>query len=161
VPLTSKQERFAQLVALEGLSQSEAYRQAYDVSPDSAPTTIWDEASTIARNPLVAPRIAELKASLQAAAVTDAAKIVAELAKAGHGTAVGALRWADKVAALDKMAKILGLYNNQDAGRPPQVAITQITVILDHSGQPQVPLRKVVEGVQVVPEVVGDGEEPA
>ena len=58
--LTAKQETLCQLVALEGLDQSEAYRQAYDVSLDTLPATVWSEASRLVANPKVAARIAEL-----------------------------------------------------------------------------------------------------
>ena len=134
VPLTAKQERFARLVALEGLNQSEAYRQAYNVSPDTLADTVCENASHLASNTNVAPRIQELKASLVAAAVTDAAKILTELAKAGHGDAAGPLRWSDKVAALDKMAKILGLYKEADSQLQRPAAITQVTVVLHQAG---------------------------
>ena len=129
--LTQQQEAFAHAIALNGLNQADAYRQTYH--PDnSLPDTIIENASRLAHDSNVLARIQQLKASLHAEAVTDAAKIVAELAKAGHGDASGPLRWADKVAALDKMAKILGLYKEQDGGRERQAPVTQVTVVLDY-----------------------------
>jgi hypothetical protein len=151
--LTAKQEHFARLIALDGLNQSDAYRQAYNVGPDTPGTTYWDDASELARHPLVSPRIAELKASLQAAAVTDASKVLADLAKAAHGEATGPLRWADKVAALDKIAKILGLYKDQDARNQAPAAITQVVVML-HSGKED---RMVIEQAKVETPVNPEG----
>ena len=141
--LTNKQEMFARLIALHGLNQSDAYRLAYNVASDTLATTTWDDASTLAHHPEVLPRIQQLKASLQAEVVTDAAKILKELDKAGSGVATGPLRWADKVAALDKMAKLLGLYRDGEDERPRAV-ITNITVVLDHGGKLE--SARVVEG---------------
>lgn len=141
--LTAKQEAFAQLVALQGLKLVDAYRQAYNVRPHTPGSTTYADATALAHHPLVAPRIQALRASLQAEAVTNAAKILQELSKAGSGEAVGPLRWADKVAALDKMAKILGLYRDAEAEAPRQV-ITHVTVVLDH-GEGKRP-DKVIEG---------------
>ena len=135
MPLTNKQEKFARLIALDGLNQSEAYRQAYNVGPDTPGTTTWDVASELARHSLVAPRIAALKASLEATAVTDAASLVRELLTIGNVTIDPRnVRAADKVAALDKVAKILGLYKEQDRFQAP-AAITQVVVMLHHGGE--------------------------
>jgi phage terminase small subunit len=58
--LTPQEEQFAQgCVALT--NQSAAYRQAYNVSPDTKWTTVASEASRIAAKPHVAARIAELR----------------------------------------------------------------------------------------------------
>ena len=44
----------------------------------------------------------------------------------------GDVRPSDKVAALDKMAKILGLYRDPEKDRDAQaVQITKVTVVLD------------------------------
>ena len=54
--LTHKQDQFARLVAA-GASQSEAYRQAYDVSPNASPATIHAQASLVAANHKVIARV--------------------------------------------------------------------------------------------------------
>ena len=59
--LTAKQEALCQLIELQGVDQSEADRQAYDVSS----TTVWSEASRLVAKPKVAARIAELRAGCQ------------------------------------------------------------------------------------------------
>jgi len=64
--LTAKQEHFAQLVAA-GSTQAEAYRQAYDVSPDASPVTAYANGSKLAKHTKVALRIQELQAATEAA----------------------------------------------------------------------------------------------
>ena len=64
--MTAKQERFAVLVA-QGLSQSAAYRQAYDAE-NMKPDQIWQEASRLKQYPRVAHRIDAL---LREARITD------------------------------------------------------------------------------------------
>lgn len=61
--LTNEQEKFAQCVALDGMNQSDAYREVFDVA-DWKPSSIWTEASVMASNPKVAQRIEELKAQV-------------------------------------------------------------------------------------------------
>lgn len=56
--LTEKQERFAQLLA-EGLTNAEAYRQAYDASTMQS-GTVHNEACKLAQHPKVAARLAAL-----------------------------------------------------------------------------------------------------
>ena len=142
--LTPKMERFAQLIALEGLSQSEAYRHAYNVSPDSDPATTWQNASHMATK--VKPRIAELRAASQERAVVTAAEILDKLKAIGFAEVEGPLRWSDKVAALDKMAKILGLYRDTEV-QQPRAAITQVTVVLHHgAGGTSTESRRIVDG---------------
>ena len=53
--LTEKQERFAQLLA-EGLTNAEAYRQAYDART-MQPGTIHNEACKLAQHPKITERI--------------------------------------------------------------------------------------------------------
>lgn len=67
-PLTLKQERFAQLVALEGLMLVDAYRQAYDTTR-MTDKTAHESASKLAADPKVSARIKALRAELQDRAV--------------------------------------------------------------------------------------------
>lgn len=66
--LTGKQEAFAQAVA-SGLTQAEAYRTCYDVSPETLNSTVWEEASRIANDRNVSARIASLKDEIAAKAL--------------------------------------------------------------------------------------------
>jgi hypothetical protein len=56
--LTVKQERFAQLLA-EGLTNSEAYRQAYGAENMKA-STVWSESCKQAQHPKVSARVDEI-----------------------------------------------------------------------------------------------------
>lgn len=58
--LTAQQEKFAQAIALEDMSQADAYRSAYNTSR-MTDETIWARASELAKNSKVAVRIAELR----------------------------------------------------------------------------------------------------
>jgi phage terminase small subunit len=58
--LTDKQERFAQCIALEGMNQSEAYRECYNAE-NMSDESIWVNASVLAKNDKVALRIQELR----------------------------------------------------------------------------------------------------
>ena len=58
--LTDKQEKFAQLVVKLG-NQSEAYRQAYNVSETTKDTTIHVKASELMSNGIVSVRVDELR----------------------------------------------------------------------------------------------------
>lgn len=58
--LTSKQEAFCQCVA-NGMTQSDAYRSAYDVSPDTKPESVHEQASALLADLKVASRVKELR----------------------------------------------------------------------------------------------------
>ena len=147
--LTAQQEQAARFFALDGLLQHDAYLQAYPSSQHWNINSVYSVASELFHHPEMVLRVQQLKASLQAEAVTTAASLVKELLTVGNvKVPADQVRAADKVAALDKVAKILGLYKDQDAGRPAQVAITQVTVILDRGDQPA----RVVEVVPGPPE---------
>lgn len=59
--LTPKQEKFAQSV-VSGMNQSDAYRAAYKVRPNTKPETVNQAASRIMSDSNVAARVAELRA---------------------------------------------------------------------------------------------------
>ena len=59
-PLTPKQEAFAQAVA-GGMSQSDAYRKAYNAS-NMSDQSVWVQASEVLANHKVSVRVAELTA---------------------------------------------------------------------------------------------------
>lgn len=62
--LTMKQERFVAAYVETG-NASEAYRRAYDVSPDSKPNTIEKRACELLKNGKVAGRLSELQKRAQ------------------------------------------------------------------------------------------------
>ena len=59
--LTSKQIKFAELVALEGYKLVHAWRTAYDTAPDTPMTTCRPAASKLAQTPRVAEYIQQLR----------------------------------------------------------------------------------------------------
>lgn len=66
--LTPKQEAFCQAIA-DGMTQSDAYRSAFDVSPSTKAETIHKRASELIGNGEVTGRVAELKQALSAKAL--------------------------------------------------------------------------------------------
>jgi phage terminase small subunit len=58
--LTPKQEAFAQAVA-SGKSQADAYREAFNVKPNTKPETVWENASKLMADTKVSTRVAELR----------------------------------------------------------------------------------------------------
>ena len=129
--LTAKQEAFAQAVA-SGLSYSDAYRSAYTVGPDTPGTTTWDDASELARHPLVRPRIQQLIATSQAAAVAEVAwdrvRLVTEAAENLRLARTGGWRGAGSAnGALEIIGRATGLLNDKQQG-PAQVQVTQIII---------------------------------
>lgn len=71
--LTEKQERFAQAVALEGMTYSDAYRSAYDTSKMSD-KTINEKASLLKGNDKVRARIKELRDEVNTPKIISAQK---------------------------------------------------------------------------------------
>jgi phage terminase small subunit len=71
-PLTLKQQRFAELVA-EGMTQADAYRQAYNAAK-MKPETIWARASELMADSNVAGRVEALRAQMAAATVKRTAR---------------------------------------------------------------------------------------
>lgn len=66
--LTAKQQRFAELVAIDGMTQADAYREAYSAG-NMKPETIWRKAAEVADHAGVSAQIAELTAEMQSKAV--------------------------------------------------------------------------------------------
>ena len=67
------------------------------------------------------------------------------------------MRESDQVNALDKMAKILGLYRDADTDRGKAVAINQVTVVLSHGqGRTSTETHQVVDGAA---QMLGPSEE--
>ena len=68
--LTSKQELFSKLVALDGLNPSEAYRQIYDSNPSNQ-SSIHEQSSKLMSNSKVSTRIQELKEAVTSEIVAN------------------------------------------------------------------------------------------
>jgi hypothetical protein len=79
--LTPKQENFAQCVA-KGMTQSDAYRTAYNVSPDTKNESINVNASKLMADTNISQRVAELKEQISAKSLWTREMSVKALAKA-------------------------------------------------------------------------------
>lgn len=145
--LTAQQERFAQLVAA-GATLSDAYRQAYNVRPGTPGTTYWDHASELARHALVKPRIAALKADIEAATLAEIAwsqaKLVTEADRHRKLALSGGWRGvASANGALELIGKVTGLLTEKGPGN---IIPIQINFIIgrgyadrDPDGEPVIP----------------------
>lgn len=105
--LTPKQEAFAQAY-LETGNASEAYRRAYDVSPESKPNTVEKRACELLKNGKVSGRVAELQErarkrhDINVDTITEMLKEDRELARTNGQTGAA-------VTAVMGMAKLHGL----------------------------------------------------
>ena len=81
--LTPKQEKFAQCVA-DGMTQADAYRNAYDCGAATKPETIQNKAHELMKNGGVAARVEELRNNLSELALwtrADSVNTLAEIAQ--------------------------------------------------------------------------------
>ena len=102
--LTGKQEEFAKNI-VQGMSQADAYRSAYDVE-DMSDNAIYVEASRLMDNPKVALRIKELRDTLAKPTIMSAQERLewlSYLVGADAGT-------TDKLRAIDIMNRMTGEY---------------------------------------------------
>lgn len=133
--LTAKQEKFCQVYVQLG-NASEAYRQAYDVSPTTKDSTIWRKAVEVLENGKVSARMAQLQTTLGkrhdiskdkivkmymeiiadstetfelGRTVTEDKKEIQRFYRMAQVTSNG-----DKIKALDSLSKMLGLNEPTD-----------------------------------------------
>lgn len=104
--LTAQQEQFAKNIALEGMNQADAYRDAYNAE-NMQDNSIYREASLLKDNPKVAQRIQELRDSLLEPHIMSAKerlKWLSDLIKSDAEST------RDKLSASDQMNKMQGEY---------------------------------------------------
>lgn len=102
--LTAKQERFA-LNIVEGMSQADAYRGAYNCKRMSN-KTIHEAACRLMADGKISARIAELRAEVASATIMSATQRQEWLTE----FIAGAHMAADKLRALDILNKMTGEY---------------------------------------------------
>ena len=110
--LTSKQEHFCQLVG-HGETLTEAYRQAYNVSPKTKPSTVWTNASKLAtENTKVSLRIKAITEEITARKRTDDDRLkiwvtdrLKEEAMNGSDTS--------RVSALTQLGRSVGMFSDR------------------------------------------------
>ena len=106
--LTMKQEQFAAAI-IEGKTQADAYREAYDAS-GMKDGTVWSEAARLMRRPHVTARVEELRA--EAEAVRQGLLLSREeaiLARLEH-EALTAKTDSARIRALELLGKAAGLF---------------------------------------------------
>ena len=106
MPLTPKQERFCQCIA-DGMSQADAYRNAFDVKPMTKPETVQESASRLMKDPKVSARVQVLRDMLTEKAIwtrEDSARVLSEIAL-GHDEQG---KTSDRVAAVKELNAMHG-----------------------------------------------------
>ena len=104
--LTTKQDNFAQAVALKGMNYSEAYRTYYKTDK-MTDKSVWDAASKLASHPEVSQRIDELKKQLASENIMNAQERMEWLTRLVKSEDASN---TDKLKALDIMNKMDGEY---------------------------------------------------
>jgi len=108
--LTSKQEKFAQLLGTSTISQSDAYRQAYDAS-GMADETIHNSAYKVANDDEVAARIRQLRNETKEHLKYDAEAHFKELEASRLRALEGKKQdLGIELKALELKGKLVGLY---------------------------------------------------
>lgn len=103
--LTPREEKFAQGVA-DGLSQAEAYRQAFPSAAKWKDKTVWSRASELMARSEVLGRVEEIRAELAKQALWSRMDSVATL----KPIATGAEKDSDRIAAVKVLNEMHG-YN--------------------------------------------------
>lgn len=110
--LTEKQERFAQAVALEGMTYSDAYRSAYDTNRMSD-KTVNEKASLLKDNDKVRARITELRENLVGKKIMTAQERLEWLTEVVQDESVNIQA---RLSASDQMNKMQGEYVQRISG---------------------------------------------
>lgn len=101
-PLTAQQEAFALHVA-GGMSQSEAYRQAYPRSTKWKPEAVHQAGAKMMNLANVSARVAELRAAAVEASTLEASKVLSEIAKLAHSDIAGIMHTEGEKAGQVKL----------------------------------------------------------
>ena len=104
--LTDKQEKFAQCVALEGMSLSDAYRSAYDTSR-MKDKTVNEKACVLAKDGKITARIEELRDTLATPKIMTAQQRMEWLTKIINDENEST---KNRLSASDQMNKMQGEY---------------------------------------------------
>ena len=111
--LTSKQEHFCQLVA-KGETLTDAYRQAYDVSAKTKPSTVWTNASKLAtENTKVSLRIKAITEEITARKRTDDDRLKIFVLDRLKTEAMEAESDSARVASLTQLGRSIGMFSDR------------------------------------------------
>jgi phage terminase small subunit len=131
---TPKQEEFARIFVETG-NATEAYRQVYQTKPDAKLETLVRNAFRVTETPVVAARIAEIRADIARRHRVTEDSLIAELEEA-RILARDNINPATMVSATMGKAKICGL-DRQVIEHTGNVGVTQITRrIVDPANEP-------------------------
>mgnify|MGYP000079498988 CR=1 FL=1 len=122
--ITPKREKFISNI-LAGMNQTDAYKDAYDVSSDCLPATVYTAAYDLMNNP-------EIKGSIEAARDSQRGWTLARVVEEGERNLVGsreANQWASANGALQFLGKITGVVSEKPVA--DSVSITRVTIVLD------------------------------
>lgn len=110
--VTHKEEAFIQGV-LEGRTKSEAYRRAYDVSPNSKPTTSSVAASRLLQRPNVIARIEQLQEEKEEQRRLMSLTMHERILEGLEGLATDKSNAArDRITAYTKMGQSIGMFKD-------------------------------------------------
>ena len=129
-PLTPKQEAFATGVA-SGLSQAEAYRQAFPQSRKWTDKTVHEKASRLAAEDKVQARIQELRGKAAEANEVTIERIVAEVVKIAFANQRDLMTWGPqgvKLRASDELTDEQAAYIGVPVAGPYKVDHYRCTV---------------------------------
>jgi phage terminase small subunit len=139
--LTAKQAKFVQGI-LRGLSQSDAYRAAYDCA-NMAANSIWREASVLLTNPKVSQRLKALQARQDDAALLSGLATRQHIQRTLYGLTTDGENDAAKLRACELLGKLsdVAAFTERIAVENDQRTPEEITVELEKK------LRAAFEGV--------------
>jgi hypothetical protein len=108
--LTPKQLHFARCIA-SGMSQSDAYKEAFDVSKNTKSETVWVEASKLANSEKVARRIEYLISMKEKAIAQNAVSLRSKvLEKLEHFMENAQPNDSMKIRSAELLGKSVGLF---------------------------------------------------
>jgi phage terminase small subunit len=122
--LTPKQERFCCLY-VEKSSASEAYRLAYDVSPDTKPESIHRSAAELLANPKVTSRIEAIRAELRERSAITLDHLVEALRPLAFSDIRKVMTWGDAVPVADPKTGVVIIAHG--------IAIKSVTELDDYA----------------------------
>jgi phage terminase small subunit len=131
-PLTQKQENFCQNI-LKGMSQYQAYLQAYEVQPTTGREVVDISASRLIDEPKIALRIKELRDKVENQNVLSIQKkreILHEIASNKDEKA------SDRISSIDTDNKMLHVYNQPTESHITIELIYDSSRLLQHDKEP-------------------------
>lgn len=153
--LTAKQERFCELIALEGMTQADAYREAYDCAK-MKPETIWARASELMADSKVSGWVESLKAEVAKATVKKTARTREQLLEKLDRVFDDAMDGDRKahsaaVSAIGTQAKLLGF----DVQRVELSGDLEIRAELEHLRKAKEMMGQLTTGQKLVAAIAG------